>query len=154
MLQVQVKKGGVIMALSDEMLKDIKLFSLTTIEDCEKIAKEVQKQMKRDIKPVTPVGTGLNSKGEDVGHLRDSWVLGTLKAKKSGSSILNVDGKLYGVRSKTKPMLVHLVNFPHRIFVRGVDTGKKTNPVPFVDNVSAKGAEELDRRLKDYFGNR
>ena len=130
-------------------LRDIKMFSQTTVEDCEKIAKEVaQKIMRPDVREGTPIGPGRDGK-----HLKDGWVYGTIKGKNtSTSAILNkVDKQYYGVRNRLKPTIVHLVNFPHRIVIRGVDTGKKTKGDPFVDRTSEKGFIELEHRLDKYF---
>lgn len=139
------------MSMGEDMLRDIAMYAQSTVEDCQNIAKEVQEKMKTDIAPVTPVG-----KGDRGGHLRDGWTAATIRLRNSsavtvGSSTVNLDSKLYAVRNRKKPQLVHLVNFPHRIVVHGQDTGRKTAGNPFVDRISEEGQRELDRRLTEYF---
>lgn len=159
------------MSIAEELDKDLRAYSEQIKSDCDRIAKEVQAKMLAEIPSRTPVGdygTHDNKKNrinESVGHLRDGWAKGDIVLRNSG-------GKLYGVRSKNKPQLVHLVNFPHKIVAmaygdnsRGTatfrhvatdlyrtDTGKMTKGDPFVDEVQDEGAEELERRLSEYFG--
>lgn len=145
------------MSLSDEMYNDILKYTDKVKSDCDKIAKDVQKQMLAQIPSETPVGEyGINDKRRQREHMRDGWVKSTMKLKKS-------DGRLYAVRNRTKPSVVHLVNFPHRItaieyqgstaapLLYRTEKGK-TQGDPFVDRVQDKGTEELDRRLNEYFG--
>ena len=148
------------MAMSADMLKDIKLYARSTIEDCEKLAKKVQRKMKREIPSTTPYRdystTGPEDKvarqiAAEKGHLRDDWGLTTFKSKKKGTQILKIDSKYYGVRSRNKPQLVHLLNFPRKIVLWGKPTNRTTHPTPFVDNESQKGMAELEKLLDQYF---
>ena len=140
------------MSIGEEIARDIAKYAMTTIEDCEEIAKDVQEKMKSDIVPVTPVG-----RGDRKGHLKDGWTAATVRIGDHtatsilNSSAINLDRKLYAVRNRKKPQLVHLVNFPHRIVVHGQDTGRMTAGNPFVDRISEEGQRELDRRLAEYF---
>ena len=147
------------MSIASEMDKDIRQYSEQVKSDCEKIAREVQADMLAMIPSRTPVG-----KGDRNGHLRDGWVKGDIRLK-SGA------GTLYGVRSKNKPSIVHLVNFPHRIVTmargnneQGTATFRHvgtalyrtaaagmTHGDPFVDEVQDEGVQELDERLTRYF---
>lgn len=138
------------MSLASEMDKDIRQYSEQVKSDCEKIAREVQADMLTRIPSRTPVG-----KGDRNGHLKDGWVKGDIRLK-SGA------GTLYGVRSKNKPTVVHLVNFPHRIIAleyRGASGSPllyraekgMTKGNPFVDEVQDEGVRELDERLRRYF---
>ena len=139
-------------SIGDMMLRDIAEYAASTVEECEKIARDVQKHMKENIAPLTPYG-----KGDRSGHLRDSWGTATVRigdrtaSAMYGGSKINLDRRIYGVYSRTKPQLVHLLEFPHRIVVHGQDTGKMTTARPFVDYISRQGQEELDRRLEEYF---
>lgn len=159
------------MSLAEELDKDLRKYSDEIVSDCDRIAKDVQAQMLNTIPSRTPVGyygTRDNKKNRinaEKGHLSEGWVRGYITLK-------NDAGKLYGVRSKNKPHLVHLVNFPHRIVamaygdnssgtatfkhvaanVYRTDTGKMTAGNPFVDKVQDEGVAELDRRLSAYFG--
>lgn len=155
------------MSVGKDMLADIKLYATENVRKAEEIAKDVQKQMKKEIKPITPYRDYSKTGPEDrvardiaakKGHLKDKWGVGQIKAKNKGSAILNLDGKYYGVRSLNKPMLVHLLNFPHKIVLWGHPTNRMSvpkdrhkNPVQWVDQISEKGQNELDARLKKYF---
>ena len=159
------------MSIATELEEDLRKYSEQIKSDTEKIAKDVQSEMLARIPSRTPVGDygeRDNKKNRILaakGHLRDGWAKGTIKLKSGG-------GTLYGVRSKNKPSLVHLVNFPHRIIVMAyggndtgtetfrhvinvyrTDTNKKTKGDPFVDEVQDEGVQELDRRLTEYFNN-
>lgn len=138
------------MSLATELEKDLREYSETIKSDCEKIAKEVQADMLAAIPSRTPVGLGNRN-----GHLKDGWVKGNIKVR-------DKDAMLYGVRSKNKPTVVHLVNFPHRIIAleyRGASGSPllyraekgMTKGNPFVDEVQDEGIRELDERLRRYF---
>ncbi len=147
------------MGLSDEIYNDILKYTDKVKSDCDTIAKDVQKQMLSQIPSETPVGEyGINDKRRRQEHMKDGWIKGTIKLR-------DQRGTLYGVRNKTKPSVVHLVNFPHRITAIEYQ-GSASSPLlyradkgmtkgdPFVVRVQDKGVEELDRRLNEYFGNR
>lgn len=128
------------MGIAAEIDRDVRRWSEEIKTETAKIARAVQTDMLAKIPAETPVG-----RGDHGGHMRDGWVKGTIQLKDSG-------GTLYGVRNKLKPFMVHLVNFPHRIVVHGVDTGRYTEGNDFVDRVQDWGVNELDRRLRDYLG--
>lgn len=128
------------MGIAAEINRDVRRWSEEIKTETAKIARAVQTDMLNRIPAGTPVGDG-----DHGGHMRDNWVKGDIRLKDGG-------GTLYGVRNKLKPSVVHLVNFPHRIVVHGVDTGRYTEGDDFVDRVQDWGVNELDRRLKDYFG--
>lgn len=127
-------------SIVEQMARDMNIWSEQQKRDVDQIAKEVQSQMRQRVKDNTPTGPGKD------GHLKSGWT------KKDFVLRQRAGAKIYGVRSRNKPMIVHLVNFPHRIVVHGHDTGRKTQGDPFVDQAEAWGQAELDRRLDAYFG--
>lgn len=144
------------MSFSDEFDRDLRQYCDQTKKDCIKIAKQVQAHMLAEIPSRTPVGQYTpGDRKNEKGHLRDSWIKGTIKLKDGR-------GMLYGVRSESKPSLVHLVNFPHRIAViEAVGSGSSrllyradrgmTKGDPFVDEVQDEGVKMLDELLERYF---
>ena len=149
--------------IGEELAQDFMIYTQQMVEQADAAAKEVQKDMKKQIKPVTPYRDYTKTGPEDrvareiadkKGHLKDKWTTGQIKTRNKGSAILKMDSKYYAVRSSNKPMLVHLLNFPHRIVLWGRPTNRMTvpknrngNAEQFVDKISEKGQQELDQKL-------
>lgn len=165
------------MGIGEVMLKDMCKYSFDTIEGCQEIAEQVRAKMKEDIDPLTPYGTGEIRRVtgghfdeysdwvkeytvKKVGHLKGNWrgynitVGDHTTLQHYDESTIKLGRTIYGVRNIKKPQLVHLINFKHRIFSHGKDTGKMTKGNPFVDEITMQGTEELERRLDEYFRDR
>lgn len=142
---------------SKYLANEFGLYTQEVAQKADKAAKKIRNEMRKEIIPVTPyrdyTQTGPEDRvarenAEKHGHLRDGWISGTIKSRKKGSVILKQDSMYYAVRSKNKPALVHLLNFPRKIVLWGRPTNRKTNPKPFVDEVSEKGYQELEKELE------
>lgn len=143
---------------SKYLANEFGLYTQEVTTKATKAAKKIRNEMRKKLSgPVTPYRNYDQTGPEDKvareiaavkGHLRDGWISGTIKSKKKGSIILKQDSMYYAVRSKNKPALVHLLNFPRKIVLWGRPTNRKTNPKPFVDNVSEEGYQELEKELE------
>ncbi|MBR4544317.1 MAG: hypothetical protein IKO53_08950 [Lachnospiraceae bacterium] len=152
------RKAQPLSEASKYLANEIGIYTQEVAQRADKAAKKVRNEMRKELLgSITPyreydlTGSGdrvAREIAETKGHLRDGWVSGTIKSKKKGSIILKQDSMYYAVRSKNKPALVHLLNFPHRIVLWGRPTNRKTNPKPFVDEVSEKGYQELEKELE------
>lgn len=79
------------------------------------------------------------------GKLRAGWIKSTMKPKKK-------DQKIYAVRNKAVPNLVHLVNFRHDHFAHGhyinEINGNRNNP-EFVTKVQNEGIEKFGKEIEN-----
>ena len=80
----------------------------------------------------------------EPGKLRAGWVKATMTPKKK-------DQKIYAVRNKAVPNLVHLVNFKHDHFAHGhyinEINGNRNNP-EFVTKVQNEGIEKFGNEIE------
>lgn len=143
---------------SKYLANEIGLYTAEVTAKATKAAKKVRNEMRKKLLTnITPYRdydlTGPEDRvardiADKKGHLREGWVSSTIKSKKKGSVILKQDSMYYAVKSRNKPALVHLLNFPRKIVLWGRPTGRKTNPTPFVDNVSDEGYKLLEEELE------
>lgn len=153
------RKAQQLSEASKYLANEIGIYTGEVVKKADQAAKKVRNEMRKELLgPITPYRNYDQTGPEDnvarriaetKGHLRDGWVSGTITSKKKGSVILKQNSMYYAVRSKNKPQLVHLLNFPHRIVLWGRPTNRMTNPKPFVDIVSEKGQDMLDKELLD-----
>lgn len=77
------------------------------------------------------------------GKLRAGWIKTDLKPKKK------VKQKIYAVRNKDVPTLVHLVNFDHDLKSHGNDTGYVVHGTQYVTKVQDKGIERFGKEIEN-----
>ena len=79
------------------------------------------------------------------GKLRAGWIKSTMKPKAKNQ-------KIFAVRNKALPHLVHLVNFKHAHYAHGIYTGEingnEKNP-EFVTKVQDKGIERFGKEIEN-----
>ena len=79
------------------------------------------------------------------GKLRAGWIKSTMKPKAKNQ-------KIFAVRNKALPHLVHLVNFRHAHYAHGIYTGdingNEKNP-EFVTKVQDKGIERFGKEIEN-----
>lgn len=128
----------------------------------ENAAKELQGQMLRELPGVTPVrhyphnggvvrhitanrAGNSPAKREDApeydqpGAMRAGWVKATVTLGRNGN-------RVYAVRNKALPSVVHLLNFKRDHYSHGKITGELPGN-NFVTNVQEKAQQELDRKI-------
>lgn len=79
------------------------------------------------------------------GKLRAGWIKSTMKPKSKNQ-------KVYAVRNKALPNLVHLVNFKHAHYAHGIYTGDINGNVrspEFVTKVQDKGIERFGKEIEN-----
>ena len=93
----------------------------------------------------TPAKWGSWGERFSPGRLRAGWIKSTMKPKSKNQ-------KIYAVRNKAVPNLVHLVNFSHSNFVHGKYTGEikgNINNPEFVTEVQNKGIEKFGKEIEN-----
>lgn len=119
--------------LADEMMKDITKYTKETEKEILSAASAIQKEMLSEVRENTPVRTGAMKRG---------WVNYTFT--KNGS-------RIFAVRNRAAPKLVHIVNFTHAHFSHGKRTGTAAG-TGFVNEAQEKGIRKLDEKIKDILG--
>lgn len=128
-------------------------------------AKEVQSEMARELPNVTPVRvyptktgvvnhiTAHRYKGKPAVRVRapDKEQPGAMKGGWVKATVMLGGNKVYAVRNKAQPTVVHLVNFPTDHFSHGKRTGIWTGGKQFVSKVQEKGMDELQKRIEKVF---
>lgn len=151
-------------ALGDAILQDINRWSNEKQDKLNKAAKKIQDQMFRELSEgdATPVrnyphnnGTvmrivvhrgggvkkAVREKAEhQPGDIKAGWAKVTFKQKNGA--------RIFGVRNKAYPKLIHLINFDHDVVSWGEDTGKTAKGSKFVTKVQEKGQQKLDEEIK------
>ena len=129
------------------ILNDIKRYNQANLEKIDEAAKRIQAEMLVAVRNDTPVSE------ENDEHLRQQWQKKAYGAtgKRVGSNKYN--GAVYAVRAKKKYQLVHLINFPHRIVVHGIDTGKMSTPVMTIPELKDYYQDRLDKEIERILNN-
>lgn len=148
--------------IGDAVLRDLKTWTDEKTEKVNKAAKKIQQEMKRQIEAATPVrdypynnGTVMRiivHRGGNVkravwqqaehqpGAMKKGWTTVTLNK--------NYWKKIYGVRNKAYPSLIHLVNFDHDVVSHGEKTWRVVHGTEFVTKVQKNGQDKLDAEIK------
>lgn len=128
--------------ISVKILNDIKRYNSENMQKIDEKAKQIQKEMLVAVRSDTPVSTV-----NDM-HLKQQWKAKSYGAtgKRVGNSKYN--GAVYAVRAAKKWQLPHLLNFPHRIVVHGIDTGKMSTPVMTMPDLRNYYQERLNQEIQ------
>lgn len=119
--------------LADEMMRDIARYTENAEKEIYSAAVKIQREMLSEVRDNTPVRTGTMKRG---------WVNQTYT--KDGN-------KVFAVRNKAAPKLVHIVNFTHAHFSHGKRTGSAAG-TEFVNEAQEQGIRKLDEKIKDILG--
>ena len=119
--------------LSDDIMRDISKYTKDTEKEILSAAAKIQKEMLSQVTDNSPVRKGTLKRG---------WVNYT--SQKDGN-------KIFAVRNKAAPKLVHLVNFSHEHFSHGKRTGTVTG-TKFVTKAQEQGMRKLDTEIKKILG--
>ena len=157
--------------LGDAILQDINRWSGQKQQEINTAARRIRNEMRPELETVTPVrnyphnngvvmritvhriGSGKKARRAkrealpdefQPGAMRSGWINATLKSKQGRYVV--------GVRNKTVPSLIHLVNFDHDLVSHGHRVGV-VHGTSFVDKVQEKGqqkfSEEAERILNE-----
>ena len=127
--------------LSDEIMRDISKYTADTEKEILSAASKIQKEMLSQVTDNSPVRKSFYGKNPP-GTLQRGWVNYTSKKD---------DAKIFAVRNKAAPKLVHLVNFSHEHFSHGRRAGTVTG-TRFVTKAQEQGVKRLDDEIKKMLG--
>lgn len=122
----KVKMGNFAEAIMDML----ETYAAVSVEECEKIARQVAKEGAIKLKSVSPRGYGSKK-----GHYADGW---TMKAVKTGNTDFS-----FIVHNAKKPGLTHLLENGHQL-----RNGGRANPYPHIAQVEKWCIEEYERRVE------
>lgn len=147
----------------DTLIEHYTLWSRDKTQRLENEAKQLQNKMAAELPPQTPVQKYNSRSGvvnhitvnrvgnnpavrvtapdyEQPGAMRQGWQKATVKLGKNGQ-------KVYAVRNKALPTIVHLINFDRDFFSHG-QIKKRLSGSFFVTNIQDTAAEELKEKIR------
>lgn len=155
--------------LGEQLMDSLTRYTTEKEKEINKAALSIQKEMLSEVTEASPVLDYQHSGGVrrklvvrrmgktpakwgswddrfSPGKLRAGWIKTNLKPKKK------VKQKIYAVRNKDVPTLVHLVNFKHDHFAHGhyinEINGNRNNP-EFVTKVQNEGIEKFGKEIEN-----
>ena len=149
--------------IGDAILQDVQKWSGAKQNEINSAARKIRNQMKAKLDETTPVQDYPYNNGvvmRIVVHRRKNIPAvkevasadrqpGAMKSGWANATLKNAEGRyVIGVRNKTLPTVVHLVNFDHDVFSHKRFTGTVYHGSGFVDKVQDWGQEELDKEIK------
>lgn len=129
------------------ILNDIKRYNIENLSKIDEAAKKIQKEMLVAVRNDTPV----SEKNDE--HLKKQWQAKAYGATGSRVGSSKYNGAVYAVRAKQKYQLPHLLNFPHRIVVHGMDTGKMSTPVMTMPEIRKEYQDRLNKEIERILNN-
>ena len=152
--------------LGEQLMDSLTRYTHDKENEIAKAAAEIQKEMLNEITSTSPVlqynhnggvrrrnvsrrqknsPTKWGSWGErfQPGRVRTGWVKSTFKPKAENKE------KIYAVRNKNTPQLIHLLNFDHDHKSHGEETGRVVHGTQFVTKVQDKGIEKFGKEIED-----
>lgn len=94
------------------------------------------------------IGSGKKAQNAKREAAPEAYQPGAMRAGWVNAALRNKEGRyIIGVRNKTVPMLIHLVNFDHDLVTHGKRKGV-VHGIRFVTKVQDKGREKLDEEIK------
>ena len=127
--------------LSDEIMRDISKYTSDTEKELLSAASKIQKEMLSQVTDNSPVRKSAYGKNPP-GTLRRGWV---------NYSYTKDEKKIFAVRNRAAPKLVHIVNFTHAHYSHGKRTGTVTG-TQFVTKAQEQGVKRLDDEIKKILG--
>ncbi|MCM1579097.1 MAG: hypothetical protein NC078_09905 [Ruminococcus sp.] len=127
--------------MTDTIMKDMRNWGAKVNDLTASVLREVQNEMLADVIAMSPYNEYETKETKKVGHMRIGWVKDEMKPKKHK--------KMFIVRSRNKPTVIHLVSFPHAHFSHRRATGTVTKEDSFIAAAQLKANEELQRRLDE-----
>lgn len=152
--------------IGDAILQDISKWTGEKEKQIQTAARKIRNEMRTELETVTPVrnyphnngvvmritvhriGSGKKAQRAEREAASEAYQPGAMRAGWINATLRNKEGRyIIGVRNKTVPMLIHLVNFDHDLVTHGKRKGV-VHGIRFVTKVQDEGQKKLEEEIK------
>lgn len=152
--------------IGDAISQDISKWTGEKEKQVQTAARKIRNDMRTELEKVTPVrnypynngvvrrivvrriGSGKKAQKAIRENAPDAYQPGAMRAGWINATLKNKDGRyVIGVRNKTVPMLIHLVNFDHDLVTHGKRKGV-VHGIRFVTKVQDEGQKKLGEEIQ------